>query len=229
MRKNFPYIEPTIRTIAGTLLALSGIAIYFFSEHTGIALSVLLFVSLNLAQSGFTRFCLMELILKKLGFRSELDEIRDLVTQRERLRAEDNVLQEIDQQVLRKHNLAELLQFICIEVSELFDYPYAWIGKKQDDGTVSIVACAGTKSDYYDELNKIGVRWDDTPEGQGPVGSCIRSNQIVKIQNGDSCFFARWNATVKNGFKTVVGDSSYSQRSGIRRFRALFPGRKRLR
>ncbi len=78
MQNNFPYIEPTIRTIAGTLLTLSGLIIYFFSEHTGIALALLFFVSLNLAQSGFTRFCLMEKILKKFGFRSELEEIRDL-------------------------------------------------------------------------------------------------------------------------------------------------------
>ena len=191
--------------IAGTLLTLSGIAIYFSSEYTAMALVLLLFVSLNLAQSGFTRFCMMELILKKMGFRSELDEIRDLVIQRDRLRAEDKVLQEIDRQVLLKHNLAELLQFICTEVSQLFDYPYAWIGRKQDDGTVSISAWAGNKCDYYEELKKIGVRWDDTPEGQGPVGSCIRSNQIVRIESGSSCFLARWKATIKNGFKTVVG------------------------
>jgi hypothetical protein len=78
MQNNFPYIEPTIRTIAGTLLTLSGLIIYFFSAYTSIALVLLFFVSLNLAQSGFTRFCLMEKILKRLGFRSELEEIRDL-------------------------------------------------------------------------------------------------------------------------------------------------------
>ncbi len=105
VKKNLPYIEPTIRTIAGTLLTLSGIAIYFSSEYTAMALVLLLFVSLNLAQSGFTRFCMMELILKKMGFRSELDEIRDLVIQRDRLRAEEKVLQEIDQQVLHQPDL----------------------------------------------------------------------------------------------------------------------------
>ena len=205
MKKHLPYIEPTIRTIAGILLTLSGIAIYFSSEYAVMALVLLLFVSLNLAQSGFTRFCMMELILKKMGFRSELDEIRDLVIQRDRLRAEEKVLQEIDQQVLHQPDLDEFLQFVCTEVTQLFDYPYAWIGKKQDDGTVSMAAWAGNEHEYHEELKKIGVRWDDTPEGQGPVGNCMRSNRIVKVESGESCFLARWNATIKNGFKTVVG------------------------
>ncbi len=98
-----------------------------------------------------------------------------------------------------------MLQFVCTEVTQLFDYPYAWIGKKQDDGTVSMAAWAGNEHEYHEELKKIGVRWDDTPEGQGPVGNCIRSNRIVKVESGESCFLARWNATIKNGFKTVVG------------------------
>lgn len=78
MHNKLPYIEPTIRTIAGTLVTLSGLTIYMFPAHVNVALAVLFFVSLNLTQSGFTRFCLMEKILKRVGFRSELDEIRDL-------------------------------------------------------------------------------------------------------------------------------------------------------
>lgn len=78
MKNAFPYVEPSIRTIAGTLVTLSGVVLYFFPAYTYAALGVLFFVSLNLAQSGFTRFCLMEKILKRAGFRSELEEIRDL-------------------------------------------------------------------------------------------------------------------------------------------------------
>ncbi|MDA8232566.1 MAG: EAL domain-containing protein [Magnetospirillum sp.] len=74
--KNLPYIEPTIRTIAGTLVTASGVVLYY--DYSLIAFVTLFFVSLNLAQSGLTRFCLMELLLRKMGFRSELDEIRDL-------------------------------------------------------------------------------------------------------------------------------------------------------
>ncbi len=76
--KKYPYIEPTIRTIAGALVTTSGVMLYLRPEMTMLWLGLLFFVSLNLFQSGLTRFCLMEKILKHLGFRSELDEIRHM-------------------------------------------------------------------------------------------------------------------------------------------------------
>ncbi|MFA5170722.1 MAG: diguanylate cyclase [Sulfuriferula sp.] len=73
-----PYIEPSIRSIAGGLITASGVLLYFKPELKLIWLTILFFVSLNLLQSSFTRFCLMEKILKKFGFRSEMDEIKNL-------------------------------------------------------------------------------------------------------------------------------------------------------
>lgn len=73
-----PYIEPSIRVIAGFLLTVIGIAIYYDNSITSLLLVALLFISLNLFQSGFTGFCLMEKILKHFGFRSELSEIKAL-------------------------------------------------------------------------------------------------------------------------------------------------------
>ncbi len=72
------YIEPVIRTIAGGIILACGVFIYFKPQWTGLWLSVLFFVGLNLFQSGISKFCIMEKVLKKLHFRSELDEIRSL-------------------------------------------------------------------------------------------------------------------------------------------------------
>jgi diguanylate cyclase (GGDEF)-like protein len=77
MRK-LPYIEPTIRTIAGALVTASGILLYLRPDMKLLWLVLLFFVSLNLFQSGFSRFCLMEKLLKKCRFRSEMDEIKSL-------------------------------------------------------------------------------------------------------------------------------------------------------
>ena len=76
--KNLPYIEPSIRTIAGAFITACGVLAYFRPDLTVIWLSFLFFVAINLFQSSFTRFCLMEKILRRLGFRSEMDEIRNL-------------------------------------------------------------------------------------------------------------------------------------------------------
>jgi len=83
-KKNLPYIEPTIRVIAGFLLSVIGVLLYLHSEWLLILVGALLFISLNLFQSGITHFCMMEKMLKLFGFRSELDEIKELSTEAER-------------------------------------------------------------------------------------------------------------------------------------------------
>ncbi len=70
-------IERTIRIIAGSFIMLS---IILASMYNGVQLSRLtwlwftLFVGANLFQSGFTQWCLMEVILKKAGLKSCCDK-----------------------------------------------------------------------------------------------------------------------------------------------------------
>ncbi|HHJ16363.1 MAG TPA: DUF2892 domain-containing protein [Gammaproteobacteria bacterium] len=73
-----PYIEPTIRSLAGGLIIIMGILLGAQYEVAAIWLGVLFFVGFNLFQSGFTNWCLMEKILTRLNFRSELCEIKML-------------------------------------------------------------------------------------------------------------------------------------------------------
>ncbi len=77
-KRKLPYIEPSIRVIAGFFLSLIGVLLYFFNDLILILIGSLLFISLNLFQSGLTHYCIMEKGLKLFGFRSELDEIKDL-------------------------------------------------------------------------------------------------------------------------------------------------------
>ena len=76
--KQRPYIEPTIRTIAGGFLLICAYFAYYHPEFKVFWLGFLIFIAINLFQSGMTRFCLMEKILRRAGFRSEMDEIRSL-------------------------------------------------------------------------------------------------------------------------------------------------------
>jgi diguanylate cyclase (GGDEF)-like protein len=76
--KQRPYIEPSIRTIAGGLIVICCTIAFFHPELRLLWLSMLFFIGANLFQSGLSRFCLMEKILKRLGFRSEMDEIRTM-------------------------------------------------------------------------------------------------------------------------------------------------------
>jgi len=66
-------IERTIRIIAGSFIMLS---VILASIYNGAVLTeptwlwFTLFVGANLFQSGITQWCLMEVILKKLGMKS---------------------------------------------------------------------------------------------------------------------------------------------------------------
>jgi len=76
--KQRPYIEPSIRTIAGGLIVICCTVALFHPELRLLWLSLLFFIGANLFQSGLTRFCAMEKMLKRVGFRSEMDEIRTM-------------------------------------------------------------------------------------------------------------------------------------------------------
>lgn len=59
-------INDTIKLIAGVFVLLSITLGYYVSEYYFLFTA---FVALNLIQSSFTKWCLMDVILKKLGVR----------------------------------------------------------------------------------------------------------------------------------------------------------------
>ena len=73
MRK-LPYIEPTIRTLVGALVTTFAVLLYRQNQAGFGWFVVLLLLGINLFQSGLTRVCFLEILLKRIGFRSELDE-----------------------------------------------------------------------------------------------------------------------------------------------------------
>lgn len=66
-------LERIIRAIAGTFILISLYLGYTMSPYWFLFTA---FVGLNLLQSSFTKWCLMEEILKKLGVKSQAEEIR---------------------------------------------------------------------------------------------------------------------------------------------------------
>lgn len=127
------------------------------------------------------------------------------ITEKTRLQAVDTLLHEIDQQVTRSKSLAPLLHFICADIVRLFGYPFAWIGRKSADGSVTISAWAGVAKGYHGELAQLGVRWDDTPQGQGPTGTSIRSGHAQVFRIGDPAFHPWRESAERYGLKSIIG------------------------
>lgn len=110
------------------------------------------------------------------------------VTERRQIQAVDGLLHEIDVRVLGGTEPDALLQFICRETTRLLQLPFAWIGRKMDDGSVAILAWSGDVGGYREQLAAVGVRWDNSPEGYGPTGLAIRTGQPQEIKVDDPAF-----------------------------------------
>lgn len=118
------------------------------------------------------------------------------ITEQRLLLGADELLHDLDRNLLSGIPLPEALRQACEQIAALFELQLAWIGKKQPDGSVAVCAGAGAAQAYLDELLKIGVRWDDSPQGHGPVGSAIRSGTQSLLGKEDAGF-QPWRAAAE--------------------------------
>lgn len=113
----------------------------------------------------------------------------------------------------------QLLNEICEIIVRVGGYRMAGIAYAQrDEGkTVRPVAHAGYDSGY---LETIGIRWSDTPAGQGPIGTAIRESRIcLCTDTASDPSFAPWReAAAQRGYAAVI---SFPLRSAGQAFGAL--------
>ncbi|HEY3366790.1 MAG TPA: PAS domain S-box protein [Symbiobacteriaceae bacterium] len=96
------------------------------------------------------------------------------ITLQRRSQSMQLLLREFDQRVLRGDPLATVLKNLCDGLSSAFGYPLVWIGAKEPDGAVAVLAWSGSPDLLRQEA---GLRWDESPEGFGPAGIAIRSGR----------------------------------------------------
>ncbi len=108
--------------------------------------------------------------------------VRDRTEELERVNRALRVLSQCNQALVRTMDESELLDSVCRIIVEVGEYRLAWVGYAEHDSEKSVrtVAKAGDDSQYLDRLT---VRWSDTPEGRGPVGLAIRGGQAAVFQN----------------------------------------------
>ncbi len=96
-----------------------------------------------------------------------------------RLNRMQAILADIDRAIVRTHDLQELLDEVCRVAVQKGGFKLAWIGMVSTDGSVPPVALAGTTG-YLDGLR---VVIHNKPMGRGPVGTSIRENRPVVIDD----------------------------------------------
>ena len=87
------------------------------------------------------------------------------------------VLKECDEALARAGSESELLNRVCQIILQMPGVRVAWVGLAQSDErrTVLPVACAGVDAK---RLNSSKVTWADEPQGQGLVGTAIRTAEV---------------------------------------------------
>lgn len=84
--------------------------------------------------------------------------------------------------LLRAEEESALFAEFCRIAVEEGGYRLAWVSRAEDDAarTVRPLASAGADDGY---LDAVSISWADTPLGQGPTGTAIRTGQPSVIQN----------------------------------------------
>jgi len=130
-------------------------------------------VSLSLIRTGGNRYHL----------RVARDITYDKDREREILRSNRlyNTLSQIDRTIAHVHSRKELFQEVCRIAVENGGFKLAVIGwHSRETQAVIPVARAGAQQDFFD---KVRIYADDRPEGQGTIGTCIRTGQPAVIND----------------------------------------------
>jgi PAS domain S-box-containing protein len=115
-------------------------------------------------------------------------------------------ISDCNQALVRNDDESALLQEICRIIVETGGYRFAWVGLpgNDDEKTIERAAFAGQDDEFLDELC---VTWSETPGGQGPVCSVLRTGQMQVIRDimiGNES--APWRkAALKRGFRSAIG------------------------
>jgi PAS domain S-box-containing protein len=120
------------------------------------------------------------------GQRRLLGAVRDITARR---RAEERIAQlsrmrailaGVDHAILHIHDQKNLLDEICRVAAETGGFKLAWIGVVAPDQSVRPLAQAGAAG--YVEKISVSVNPSE-PEGRGPIGTAIRENRMIVVEN----------------------------------------------
>ena len=132
-------------------------------------------------------------------------DITDLKRAEERMARLDRakaILGAVDSEIVHLADRQKLLDEICRVAVEKGGFKLAWIGMITPEETVQPVAMAGATG----YLDGIRVATRDVPEGRGPVGTAIRENRPVVIEDvGRDARMAPWrDQALKFGLQYVA-------------------------
>jgi len=112
------------------------------------------------------------------GIAIEHKQIEERIKQYSR---EMELLADASQHIIGIQNADDLYHAVCEATLDIFDLELSWIGLIEDGSSeLKAVGVCGPKNEY---ITGITVRWDDSPQGQGPSGRAIRTGEPQVCNN----------------------------------------------
>ena len=156
--------------------------------------------------------CVLKQRLSRLGsaVRRALREI-----EQRRQRAQDQgrihelnlllrAIHDIGALIVRERDSQRLLAEACNILVQTRGYSLAWVGLAEPGSKrVVPIAWAGDRADYLDDVR---MTWDETPTGQGPTGTAMRTGQPWACQDtATDMRFAPWReAALARGYASAA-------------------------
>ncbi len=224
--KKRPYIEPVIRTIAGGFLVICAVFALYFPELKPYWLGFLFFIGINLFQSGLTRFCLMENFLKRLGFRSEMDEIRSMALH-DALTALPNRIfleDQIDRSIAHAQRVNHKVALLFIDLDNFKQINDVQGHKAGDQLLVAVSRILQSKLRSYDTL----ARWggDEFVVVVPDLADASLANSIAEklmaAVNEKLCLDQSFHTTLSIGIAMYPDDATTTESLLIQADKALF-------
>jgi PAS domain S-box-containing protein len=140
-----------------------------------------------------------------VGIARDVTERRQAETELRDINRTLRMIGECNQVLVRATDETSLLQAICRLVVEDGGYLMAWAGFTEQDEAKSVrpVASAGLEQGYLEAAN---ISWADTERGRGPVGTAIRTGEVVVARNllTDPSFAPWREAAVERGYAALA-------------------------
>ncbi len=118
------------------------------------------------------------------------------------------VISECNQALVRITDEVELLREICRLLVTLGGYRLAWVGYAGEEAQKPVrpIVWIGEGPDDDGYVQDLAITWSDEERGRGPVGTCIREQRFVLVQNieTDPCFSPWRAAALKRGYGSVI-------------------------
>lgn len=129
------------------------------------------------------------------GIVTDITERKRTETRIAQLNRVQAILADIERVIVRTPDRQKLLDEVCRISVQRGGFKLAWVGMALPDGSVQPVAMAGT-TEYLEGLRV--VTHDDVPEGRGPIGTAIRENRAVLVDDiGRNTLMAPWRARAR--------------------------------